>query len=82
VSPVELVAHRVPDERCVFVVKVDVVNVPHVAVLVEVVLAAVVVDLVPERGVFGQPVEQTLTMPAGDWSKSVRVRSLLPVAYK
>jgi len=82
VNPVELVAHRVPEERCVFVGKIDVVNVPYVAVLVDVVLAAVVVDLVPERGVFGQPVEQTFTMPAGDRTNGVPVRLLWAVAYK
>jgi len=76
----ELLARRFPKDWGVLPVQIGVLGVPHVTVVVEVLLATTVVDLVPEWGVCGQPVEQTLPVPVTDRVSSVRVRSLWPVA--
>lgn len=81
VFPGELLARCFPEDRRVLFVQVGVVGVPYVAVLVEVLLAATECDLVPERGVGGQLLEQTLPIPVTDRGSSVRVRSLRPVDH-
>jgi hypothetical protein len=63
-------------------VEVGVLGFPHVAVFVEVLLTATVGDLVPERGVCGQPLGQALPIPVTDRVGSVRVCSLWPVAHR
>ena len=61
--------------------EVGVLGVPHVAVVAEVLLPAAIGDLVPERWLGGQSVEQTLPIPVAGCFSSVGVRSLWPVSH-
>jgi len=81
VFPGELLARRFPEEWCVLPVEVGVVGVPHIAIFIEVLLTATVIDLIPEWGVCGQPVKQALPIPVTDRVSSVGVCSLWPVAH-
>ncbi len=77
----ELLTGCFPEYRGVLVVEIGVLGVPHVAVIAEVLLPAAIGELIPEQGVCGQPVKQTLPIPVADRVGSVRVRSLWPVAH-
>jgi hypothetical protein len=67
-----------PDDECVVVVEIVVFDVPDIAVIAEVGLAASVGGLVLERWLGGQPVEQALPAPVGGRFGGVLVRSLWP----
>jgi hypothetical protein len=77
----DLLARCFPEEWCILVVEVGVLGVAYVTVIAEVSLSASVVNLVPEWGLGGQPVEQTLPIPVSGCFDSVRVRSLWSVAH-
>jgi len=81
VFPGDLLARRFTKEWCVLVVQVSIFGVPYVPIFVEILLPTPIGELVPEWGVGGQPVEQTVPIPVTDRFSSVRVRSLWPVAH-
>jgi hypothetical protein len=77
----DLLAGCFPKDRCVLVVEISVFSVPYVATITEIRLSASIGNLIPEWGVGGQPVKQTLPIPVAGCFSSVGIRSLWPVAH-
>jgi hypothetical protein len=76
-----LLAGGLPENRGVLSVEVVVVDIPHVAILVEVGVAASIRELIPQGRVRRQPIEQALPIPVGDRLCGVLVRALWPPAH-